>query len=126
MKRFSTYLKLWLPPILWMAVLFYLSSISNLRAVSDPGRDELIRGGAHFFLYALGYLLFFRAFSRVKKNFLLPLLAVLIYAFLDELHQHFVPIRAFQVQDLLVDGAGAFFGQLLLQEKRLVNLITRL
>jgi len=124
-KRFSTYLKLWLPPFLWMTVLFYLSSISNLRAVPDPGRDELIRSGAHFFFYALGYLLFFRAFSGKRKNFLLPLLVVLIYAFLDELHQHFVPIRTFQIQDLLVDGAGAFLGLLLLQEKRLVGLVTR-
>lgn len=109
-----------------MAVLFYLSSISNLRAVPDPKRDELIRSGAHFLFYILGYLLFFRAFSKEKKQFLLPLLAVLIYAFLDELHQHFVPVRTFQVQDLLIDGAGAFFGLILLQEKRLVNLIVRL
>jgi len=106
-----------------MTVLFYLSSISNLRAVPDPGRDELIRSGAHFFFYALGYLLFFRAFSGKRKFFLLPLLVVLIYAFLDELHQHFVPVRTFQVQDLLVDGAGAFLGLIILREKRLAKLI---
>jgi len=34
-------------------------------------------------------------------------------------------LELFQIQDLLVDGAGAFLGLLLLQEKRLVGLVTR-
>ena len=139
MKRLFICLKLWLPPVLWMVVLYYLSSISNLRAVADPKGDELIRTVAHFLFYALGYLLFFRAFQtpgvRRRRNltpgvdrldYFLPLFFVLLYAFLDEVHQHFVPVRTFQLQDLLVDGSGAFLGLILLQEKRLVNLVNRL
>jgi len=125
MKKIVARLGLWLPPVLWMAILFYLSSISDLRAVPDPEKDELIRTVAHFFLYLLGYLLFFRAFSKKKQNYFLPFLAVLLYAFLDELHQHFVPIRTFQVQDLFVDGIGAFLGLIFLQEKRLVKFISQ-
>jgi len=109
-----------------MAVLFYLSSISNLKAVADPQQDELLRTVAHFLFYTAGYGLFFRAFLSKKANYILPLLLVLLYALFDEIHQHFVPVRTFQLQDLLVDGLGACLGLIILQEQRLVKLIGRL
>lgn len=111
-------IKLWIPVGIWMGVLFYLSSIPNLRAVENSFWDEIIRSGAHFVFYAIGYFLFFRAinFDRPKKNFWLPLLYVFAYALFDEIHQTFVPTRTFQWQDLVVDFSGGFLAKILKEE----------
>ncbi|MGB9706569.1 MAG: VanZ family protein [Microgenomates group bacterium] len=105
---------LWLPVGIWMGTLFYFSSIPNLRAVENNFWDEIIRSGAHFVFYALGYFLFFRAinFGKTKKNFWLPLILTGTYGFFDEIHQTFVPTRTFQIKDLLVDFGGGFLGYL--------------
>lgn len=110
-KTFS----LWLPVGLWMGVLFALSSIPNLRVSGSNFWDEILRSFAHFLLYAVGYVLFFRAinFECQKKNLLLPLILVCFYGLFDEVHQYFVPTRTFQIKDLLVDFSGGFLGYLI-------------
>ncbi|MGB9911265.1 MAG: VanZ family protein [Microgenomates group bacterium] len=111
-------IKLWLPVGIWMGTLFYLSSIPNLRVAENNFWDEIIRSGAHFLFYGIGYFLFFRAinFGKIKKDFLLPLICVWGYAFFDEVHQIFVPTRTFQWQDLVVDFSGGFFAKILKEE----------
>jgi len=111
---------LWLPVGLWMGTVFYLSSIPNLRVSQSNFWDEILRSGAHFILYGIGYFLFFRAinFSKEEKNFLLPLFLTFFYGFFDEIHQSFVPTRSFQIQDLIVDFSGAFLGKIILEEKK--------
>lgn len=110
---------LWTPVVTWAAVLFYLSSIPNLRAVGNNFWDEIIRSGAHFGFYAMGYFLFFRAinFRKKKKNFILPLILTCLYSLSDETHQLFVPTRSFQLRDLAVDFGGALLGWLIVQKK---------
>jgi len=103
---------LWSPVGIWMGTLFYLSSIPNLRVAESNFWDEILRSGAHFIFYGLGYFLFFRAINsgKVKKNFLLPLLFTFTYGVFDEIHQAFVPTRSFQLKDLLVDFGGTIVG----------------
>ena len=114
---------LWLPVFIWAGMLFYLSSIPNLRAVESNFWDEIIRSSAHFGFYALGYFLFFRAINfgkanlpagRQGKNFWLPMLLTCLYALSDEIHQFFVPTRSFQIKDLIVDFCGSGLGGLIL------------
>jgi VanZ family protein len=114
MAKFSHYLSLWLPVIFWAALIFYFSSIPNLKASQNPFWDEIIRSGAHFIFYAFGYFLFFRAinFGRKQKNFWQPLALVVLYGLFDEIHQNFVPTRTFQLKDLLVNFSGAIVGLL--------------
>lgn len=60
-------------------------------------------------------LTFLRVLGR-KKAALLPMFAFVfcvLYALSDEIHQIYVPGRAFQVGDLLMDGVGALIGVLL-------------
>lgn len=115
MKKAAWLLNFWLPVVAWAGVLFYFSSIPNLRAVESNFWDEIIRSSAHLFFYCFGYLLFFRAinFGKKEKNFWLPLILTVAYGFFDEIHQIFVPTRSFQVKDLLVDFSGAFLGGIL-------------
>ena len=41
---------------------------------------------------------------------LIPLLIGFLYAVSDEIHQHFVPGRAMQARDVLIDTAGVLLG----------------
>jgi VanZ family protein len=118
---------LWLPVGFWMGIVFYLSSIPNLRVSQSNFWDETLRSGAHFILYGIGYFLFFRAINfdkenlpagKAGKNFLLPLFLTFFYGFFDEIHQSFVPTRSFQIQDLIVDFSGAFLAKIILEEKK--------
>lgn len=113
-------LSLWLPVLAWASVIFYLSSIPNLRAVESNFWDEIIRSGAHFCLYGLGYFLFFRAlnYQKKQKNYFWPLMLSIAYALSDEIHQTFVPTRSFQMRDLLVDFSGAVMGYLTIKKER--------
>ena len=118
MKKAGLLFSLWLPVVFWCSLLFYFSSISNLKASQNPVFDEVFRTIAHFLLYILGYCLFFRAlnFQKTKKNFLLPLFLTCLYALSDEFHQTFVPTRTFQLMDLAVDFSGAFIGKVIIEE----------
>lgn len=115
MEKVKKIFNLWFPVFCWMGVLFCLSSIPNLRVAESNFWDEILRSGAHFIFYGIGYFLFFRAinFGRQAKNFWLPLVLTFAYALFDEIHQTFVPTRSFQLQDLAVDFAGAAIGGLI-------------
>ena len=121
----------WFLVILWMAVIFLLShqtgdqsSQLSLRIAEfllnlvAPGYspnhlnsvENLIRilaHGASFFILAI---LTGRAFTRTSiqdiRNAILTFIICALYAASDELHQAFVPGRAGQWQDFLVDIAG--------------------
>jgi len=53
------------------------------------------------------------------------LLIVIVYALTDELHQYYVPGRAFEISDLLIDTFGAMIGIALLSifysQRRKIN-----
>jgi VanZ family protein len=116
-KKLRRLISLWLPPILWCGLIFYLSSIPNLKAASKPLWDEIIRSSLHFIFYTILYYLFFRAinFGKKAKNYWLPLLITCLYGFSDEVHQLFVPTRTFQLKDILVNFLGATSGMLSLK-----------
>ena len=81
--------------------------------------DELqpyIRKTAHFSIYAFlgfSFFLFLSTFNLTKKKILIfTLLATLVYAASDEIHQLFSDGRAFMVTDICLDEAGSFCGVL--------------
>ena len=76
----------------------------------------IIRKLAHFSEYALLGILAFINLAMVKKLGYRGLFAAVfscIYASSDEIHQLFVPGRAGQVRDVLIDTSGAVAGILL-------------
>lgn len=100
-------MKKYIFPVLWMIVIFALSSIpgSELPKSPIPCIDKL----AHLFLYTiLGFL-----WARVlgKKAVLIISIGI-IFGFLDEIHQIFVPYREFSLFDLLFDAIGVCLGML--------------
>lgn len=74
--------------------------------------ENFIRTFAHFCEYALFGFLVFNLYFAIKDK-LKPLLSIVLslgYAITDEIHQLFIPGRAFQLIDLAVDLGGIILG----------------
>jgi VanZ family protein len=108
----SRRLSLWVPVGLYCALIFGLSSVSNVPALPMSVGDK----GAHTLLYAgLGFLVTRaivgdagrRAFAR---GMLGALAASALYGLSDEVHQLFVPRRTFDLLDLAADVFGGGLG----------------
>ena len=116
MNKLRVILRLWLPVLLWCWLIFFLSSIPNLKTSQNPFLDEILRKTAHFLEYLILYALFFRALNwqKEKKNFWLPLLLTFLYSLSDEWHQSLVPTRAGRFKDIFIDNSGNLFGGLII------------
>jgi len=102
-------LDLWLPPLLLMGVIFFLSdqpSIDSGLGVVDLVGRKLI----HFAEYALLCFLWWRALVTVTSSGRAALWAFALasgYAITDEVHQTFVDGRHGSPLDWAIDSAGA-------------------
>jgi hypothetical protein len=98
----------WIPPILWMVFIYYLSAQSDLDAIapfSFAGADKV----AHFALYFVLGLLLARATAPFSgkpsgKKTGWPAFGLgAAYGIIDEIHQAFVPRRAPELLDAVID-----------------------
>ena len=108
-------LRYWLPVVVYVTVIFAVSSIANL---NPPVRWSNADKFAHLTEYtALGFLLA-RAFDGTRfmgsrfANVLLAMMAGLVTGILDELWQVHVPGRVSSHLDFLADSLGIVIGQL--------------
>ncbi len=98
-------IRLWLPVIVWAAVIFALSSVPDL-GTGLGGWDLILRKIAHAAEYAVLGALLVRATGRTGLAFALGTL----YAISDELHQSFVPGRLGSPIDVAIDAVGVAAG----------------
>jgi VanZ family protein len=110
----------WIPPLLWAAVIFVLSSIpgSSYPRTQVPGADKIV----HFVLYGTMGALCVRALllrrtataaPALRTRLLVLASAVALASFYgvsDELHQLLVPGRSADWRDALADALGALVG----------------
>lgn len=104
-----SFLFYWVPPLVWMALIYYGSAQPTLPSLSHSLLDSLLKYGAHFVEYAVLALLWYRAiYSRFPHPKIQPLalMIVIAYALSDEFHQSFVPGRSATWQDVAVDVIG--------------------
>jgi VanZ family protein len=104
----SRLLTVWLPVLVWAAVIFAFSSIPSLSSGLGTW-DTILRKGAHVTEYAVLGGLLYRALGREP----LALAAGIAYAATDELHQHFVRGRHASPVDVAIDAVGVAVGMLL-------------
>jgi VanZ family protein len=90
----------WVPPVLYAALIFYLSSRSSFPV---PGYvwdfDKVIHFGEYGFFAAL--------LLRATRSPLVSLLIASLYGVSDEVHQAFVPGRDSSPFDWMADTLGA-------------------
>jgi len=106
MKKIIRYL----PSIIWMGFIFYLSS----RQTTGIGGNSywwrfFILKSFHITEYAILVILLFFAINKYNYSFLIGI----IYAFSDEIHQMFVVGRTATFRDLFFDLSGIFLGLLI-------------
>ena len=109
--RFSRRAALWLPPLVYMGIIYYLSSQSDpVPQVTSVVWDKLL----HFVEYGGLATLFARALLgeglAVPATIVAAVVLTSAYGASDEIHQSTVPQRQADVRDWLVDGVGASVG----------------
>lgn len=132
--KLRTFLKYWLPVLVWMALIFSASADTNSYRHSSTLFEPLLRWlfpqmpqtqietlhhlfrkCGHLTEYAVLALLLWRALHRPQKNSPrawrwdeagLAFALVFLYAASDELHQVFVPARTALVSDVFIDASG--------------------
>jgi len=141
-SKAGSFIKYWLPVLIWMAVIFVASSDSGsfrrssriieplLRwlfpHIAQPTVNLIVfiaRKCAHLTEYAVLGMLVWRALRKLQSSGSRPwswstagwtVLLVAFYASSDEFHQRFVPSRDASVRDVMIDTGGAGAGILLL------------
>jgi VanZ family protein len=131
-------IKSWLPVLIWVTVIFIFSSnpdpykylpeawrsVVPLHEISNSSLTEWIGQLMHFVEYlVLAFLLrrslhasgrdaraLYKTSAAGTKIPALVILISMLFALSDEIHQLFVPGRAFQVVDLLIDLLGVLCG----------------
>jgi len=97
-----------LPVLVWLAVIFVLSSFPGS---SYPQQPQLFSWTAHVAqFFVLGYLLAQMLGKKGAVSFVFALIFCLLYAASDEWHQKFVAGRESSVVDWVVDGVGGLIG----------------
>lgn len=102
----------WSPPVLLMALIFLMSSLSAPPDI--PG--DLSDVSAHVFVYAVLGVLVLRALANARWSGVTiqmigwTFVVTVAYGISDEFHQRFVPGRMAEVRDLLADMVGALIG----------------
>ena len=105
-------LRLWLPVVGWAAFIFALSSVPHLGTELGTW-DLVLRKLGHAAEYAvLGALL-----ARALDATALAVVAGILYAVSDELHQTLVPGRLGSPRDVLIDAAGVAAGVALVRRR---------
>ena len=115
MKIFFQY---WVPVVLYMFGIFYLSSLSSpeehLPSFDLPLNDKILHG----IEYTILGILCFRAFKNggsalsPQRAFWLTIITTALFAVTDEFHQSFVPMRQADPLDLVADILGSTVGAL--------------
>lgn len=111
-KKIVGFITYWIPPLLWMGMIFYFSSQQRLTITTTYIFDFIFFKFLHMVEYAILYFLLFRALysTKQKHNFnkasKTALGIAILYALSDEIHQYFVPTREGKIRDILIDSLG--------------------
>lgn len=89
---------------LWMLAIVVSSAVPKL---PGSGAVPYFHEFGHFFQFFVLVALFLAFFTKTKTR---SFLYVLLFATIIEIHQYFLPWRAFELLDLLIDALGTTAG----------------
>lgn len=110
-----------MPPLVWAAIILIGSSLpippepEQIDWFDFFGHIDKFGHFSEYFIFAL--LLgtkYIKKNMPVKMAFTQVMLTVFAFAFMDELHQRWIPGRSADVLDYITDVCGAFLGSLIL------------
>ena len=108
----SKKLTYWLPVILWMGIIYTLSSYHAVKSNDSYWLDFSFKKFAHMVEYGILWFLNYRALRHTtgwSKNRCrwIGILITVMYAVTDEYHQTWVPSREGRPRDVMIDTIGA-------------------
>lgn len=112
MKTFSKILIAWLPVLMCMGLIFYLSSLpaDEVRISDTDWIERNLKNGLHACEYLFLWLLQFRAYrlSNLSKKQAIKYawITIFLFALSDEYHQRFTPGRESSLGDVAFDCLG--------------------
>lgn len=109
----------YVPVVLWMTLIFLISSKADLPINGTVSEDFLSKKFAHIFEYIVLMFFMFRAVG--EKNPAKAFLYSLVFAFTDEIHQLFIPTRTGKLRDVGIDSIGLIISSILIIKLRLWN-----
>ena len=109
----------YVPVVLWMTLIFLISSKADLPVNGTVSEDFLSKKLAHIFEYTILMFLMFRAVG--EKSPAKAFLYSLIFAFTDEIHQLFIPTRTGKLRDVGIDSIGLIISAIFIIKLRLWN-----
>jgi VanZ family protein len=98
-----------LPALVWIVIIFWLSSIHSIPNLRIPMSDKIAHLGFYGILCGLSYRAFFlqEKFPSLKQCAVLAaLLFTILYGITDEIHQLFVWGRTADILDVTADTIG--------------------
>ncbi|HOJ10987.1 MAG TPA: VanZ family protein [Clostridiales bacterium] len=97
-----------------LAVSLFSERFLEFFSYTGKNYEFFLRKTAHFTEYFVLSLLFYKTMIvsniRAGKSIVITLAFCFLYAVSDEIHQIFVPGRAFALRDVIIDTLGAAFG----------------
>lgn len=107
---------------------YIVNIISNVLNINNIELLNLIiRKLAHYIEYLILGILVINMFikNNIPQSYLISIIFCIIYAISDEIHQIFVPGRACQIKDILIDSIGSITGiylyKLISKRKKSIN-----
>lgn len=96
---------------LWGFFIFYLSDTPDLASSLPYKYDFILRKLAHIFVFlVLTYLVAVSLDSQARGYLLFVIVAAIVYALIDELHQSYVAGRVGSSRDIFIDSIGVYLG----------------
>ncbi|HEX7139098.1 MAG TPA: VanZ family protein [Vicinamibacterales bacterium] len=102
---------LWLPAVLYMALIFYSSSQSDpVPALTHAVWDKLLHCGGYAVLGVFFALALRGEGLSLGRTLVLAIVLTSVYGASDEYHQRFTPQRQSDIDDWLADSIGGTAG----------------
>ena len=104
-------ISLWLPPVLWAALIFHFSSGKIFVASAIYWQDFTVKKIGHVLLFGFLAVFIYRGLRGEgvsgKKAVIWAIIISTLYGAIDEYHQLFTQGREGRVRDVFIDGTGA-------------------
>lgn len=126
MRKIMHIVYYWFPPIIWMGVIYFMSSQKSISITSNPAAEFVTFKTLHMIEYAFLFFLFYRAFHSLHNigeysYIIYSFTIALLFSLTDELHQLFIPTRQGRIRDILFDIVGMLVMYGIIRKVRLLR-----
>lgn len=123
MRKILHYIYYWLPPLIWMGLIYFMSSQRSVGMTHNKTGDFFVFKSLHMVEYAFLFFLLYRAFHTVtaRSMFWYAFSLATLYSITDEFHQLYIATRQGGIRDVLFDIAGMIIMYGIIRKIRIVR-----